>query len=53
MKRVSRWRRTPGWPLQGLGTAALLVLLGLGLWGSGWAVAHGIDGVRAWIGGAR
>lgn len=53
MRRKSRWQRSPGWPVQGLGTAALLVLLGLGLWGSGWAVAHCIDGIRAGIGALR
>lgn len=38
MKRRSRWERTPGWQLQGLGTAVMLVV-GLALWGAGCSVA--------------
>lgn len=35
--------------VQGIGTAAMLVLIGYVLWGAGWLVGHGIDAVRAWI----
>ena len=42
-------KRVDGWVVQGLGTAALLVLFGLGLWGPGWALAH----VSDWIGGMQ
>jgi hypothetical protein len=43
-------KRADGWVVQGLGTAGFLVLTGLGLWCVGWALAHAIDGIRAWIG---
>lgn len=46
-------KRADGWVLQGLGTAGLLLLLGLGLWCVGFVLGHGIDGARAWIGGLR
>jgi hypothetical protein len=46
-------RRADGWVVQGLGTAGLLVLLGLGLWLPGWALAHVSDGVAAVFGGRR
>lgn len=42
-------KRADGWVVQSLGTAGLLVLFGLSLWGPGWALAH----VSDWIGGVR
>lgn len=31
MRRRSGWERSPGWVVQGVGTAVLLVLTGLGV----------------------
>lgn len=46
-------KRADGWVRQGLGTAALLVLLGLALWGAGSAVAVVWHAAADRIGGAR
>lgn len=40
MKHRSRWERSPGWVVQGLGTAALLALTGGALWLLGWTLTH-------------
>lgn len=45
MKRTSRWERSPGWPLQGLGTAVLTAATGVALWLPGWVLAHVSDAV--------
>lgn len=39
-------KRSPGWVVQGLGTAALLALAGASLWLPGWVLGH----VSDWIG---
>lgn len=40
-------KHVDGWVVQGLGTAALLVLAGLALWLPGWALAHVSDAIGA------
>lgn len=49
MKRVSRWERSPGWVLQGMGTAVLVGGFFAALWLPGWVLAH----VSDVIGGRR
>lgn len=38
-------KRTPGWQVQGLGTAVLLAATGLALWLPGWVLAHVSDAI--------